>query len=138
MEDAAIGETPYPFDGEAPEDGELDCVVDKPRFEPQPFVSSEVERQDDDESHVSTALDTNGRSGRVYINGKGEAGQYFSDVPELAWNFYIGGYQPAQKWLKDRKGRKLSWDDIRHYQKIIKILSQTDRIMKEIKLPLAE
>lgn len=66
--------------------------------------------------------------GKVYIN---EA-QYFGNIPEVAWNFYIGGYQPAQKWLKDRKGRELTSDDIDHYQKIIKILIETDRIMKEI------
>lgn len=66
--------------------------------------------------------------GKVYINNT----QHFGKVPEIAWNFYIGGYQPAQKWLKDRKGRKLSSDDIDHYQKIIKILTETDRIMKEI------
>ncbi len=71
--------------------------------------------------------------GKVHINKE----QYFADVPEVAWSFYIGGYQPAQKWLKDRRGRTLSWDDIGHYQKIIKILSETDRIMKEIELPLA-
>lgn len=64
----------------------------------------------------------------VYINET----QYFSNVPEVAWNFYIGGYQPAQKWLKDRKERELSYDDILHYQKIIVALSETDRIMKEI------
>lgn len=58
--------------------------------------------------------------------------QYFGNVPELAWNFYIGGYQPAQKWLKDRKGHKLNNKDIDHYQKIIKILLETDRIMQEI------
>jgi hypothetical protein len=69
---------------------------------------------------------------KVYINKD----QYFADVPEIAWGFHIGGYQPAQKWLKDRRGRALSWDDIRHYQKIIKILAETDGIMKEIELPL--
>lgn len=53
-------------------------------------------------------------------------------VPEVAWNFYIGGYQPAQKWLKDRKGRELSFEDILHYQKIIVALKRTDEIMKEI------
>jgi predicted helicase len=58
--------------------------------------------------------------------------QYFANVPEVAWNFYIGGYQPAQKWLKDRKGRELGYNDILHYQKIIVALSETDRIMKEI------
>jgi len=65
---------------------------------------------------------------KVYINDQ----QYFGNVSEIAWNFCIGGYQPAQKWLKDRKGRALSSDDIEHYQKIIKILTQTDEIMKEI------
>ena len=65
---------------------------------------------------------------RVYIN----ADQYFEDVPESAWNFYIGGYQPAQKWLKDRKGLTLSFEDVRHYQHIIYVLQQTERIMREI------
>jgi len=69
-------------------------------------------------------------AGKVWIN----EGQYFESVPELAWNFYIGGYQPAQKWLKDRRGRELTFDDIRHYQRIIKILSETDWIMKTIEM----
>ena len=69
-----------------------------------------------------------GAVGRVYINDT----QYFDNVPEIAWNFYIGGYQPAQKWLKDRKDRKLEFDDILHYQKIIVALTETDRLMKEI------
>jgi len=68
------------------------------------------------------------RDGRVYINSN----QYFGNVPEIAWNFYIGGYQPAQKWLKDRKGRTLTNEDIEHYQKMIISLTETDRIMKEI------
>jgi hypothetical protein len=53
-------------------------------------------------------------------------------VPAVAWGFYIGGYQPAQIWLKDRKDRKLEFDDILHYQKIIVALTETDRIMREI------
>jgi len=65
---------------------------------------------------------------KVIINAE----QYFGNVPELAWNFYIGGYQPAQKWLKDRKWRTLTNADIEHYQKIIVTLTETDRIMKEI------
>lgn len=65
---------------------------------------------------------------KVWINST----QYFGNVPALAWNFYIGGYQPAQKWLKDRKGQPLSNDDTDHYQRIIKILIETDKIMKEI------
>ena len=66
--------------------------------------------------------------GNVWINKE----QYFGNIPETAWNFYIGGYQPAQKWLKDRKGRKLTNNDIEHYQKIIVALTETDRLMKEI------
>lgn len=65
---------------------------------------------------------------RVYINKT----QYFDNVPQVAWNFYIGGYQPAQKYLKDRKGRVLSVDEVKHYEKIITVLCETDRIMHEI------
>jgi predicted helicase len=67
---------------------------------------------------------------RVYINET----QYFDNVPSTAWNFYIGGYQPAQKWLKDRKGRILSYEDMNHYQKIIVALTETARLMGEIDL----
>ena len=66
--------------------------------------------------------------GTVSINDT----QYFDGVPTTAWEFYIGGYQPAQKWLKDRKGRALEFDDILHYQKIIVALTETDRLMQEI------
>jgi len=66
--------------------------------------------------------------GKVWINET----QYFDKVPQTAWEFYIGGYQPAQKWLKDRKARTLTFGDITHYQKIIVALSETDRLMKEI------
>lgn len=65
---------------------------------------------------------------KVYINKT----QYFGNVPELAWNFYIGGYQPAQKWLKDRKNRTLTYDDISHYRKIIAILIETHNLMQEL------
>ena len=58
--------------------------------------------------------------------------QYFDEIPLRAWEFYIGGYQPAQKWLKDRRGRTLSFDDILHYQKIIVALNETHRLMQEI------
>ncbi len=70
------------------------------------------------------------QNGRVLINKK----QYFDNVPSAVWDFFIGGYQPAQKWLKDRKGATLDYTDIRHYQKIIAALIQTDEIMqKELK-----
>ena len=71
---------------------------------------------------------TSDTHGNVWINDT----QYFENVPLVAWEFYIGGYQPAQKWLKDRKERILEFDDILHYQKIIVALSETDRLMKEI------
>lgn len=66
--------------------------------------------------------------GKVRINGR----QFFDKVPKEAWEFYIGGYQPAQKWLKDRKGRTLSSDEIIHYQKIIVALVRTAALMKQI------
>jgi predicted helicase len=66
--------------------------------------------------------------GKVYINQT----QYFTKVPEEAWNFYIGGYQPAQKWLKDRKCRKLEIGDIDHYQRMIYVLRETGKIMGKL------
>jgi len=68
------------------------------------------------------------KAGNVFINKT----QHFANVPEVTWNFHIGGYQPAQKWLKDRKGRELNFEDILHYQKVIVAISETGRIMKEI------
>lgn len=65
---------------------------------------------------------------RVFINDT----QYFQCVPLVAWEFYIGGYQPAQKWLKDRQGRTLGYDDIMHYKRMIVALTETDRVMQEI------
>jgi type I restriction-modification system DNA methylase subunit len=100
MEPAAIGDTPFVFEGE----GDDVVASGYPKFE----------------------------DGKVQINKD----QYFADVPAIAWTFHIGGYQPAQKWLKDRRGRSLSYDDIGHYQKMVKILVETDRIMREIELPL--
>jgi len=67
-------------------------------------------------------------SQRVCIN----KGQYFEGVPPEVWNFHIGGYQVAQKWLKDRRGRQLSSEDITHYQRILVALKETIRIMAEI------
>jgi hypothetical protein len=68
--------------------------------------------------------------GKIWINPS----QYFAAASVVSWNFYIGGYQPAQKWLKDRKGRALNFADIKHYQRILKILAETDRIMGTISL----
>ena len=56
----------------------------------------------------------------------------FQGVREDVWNFHIGGYQVCEKWLKDRKGRTLTKDDLAHYQKIVVALSETIRLMAEI------
>ena len=59
--------------------------------------------------------------GRVFINAE----QFFDNVPQISWEMPIGGYRPAEKWLKDRKGRALTGDDIKHYQRIIIALMKT-------------
>ncbi|WP_420935159.1 type ISP restriction/modification enzyme [Alteromonas sp. A081] len=69
---------------------------------------------------------------KVWIN----EGQYFSNVNERIWNFYIGGYQPLQKWLKDRKGQELTIADVKHYQRIIKAIEETLEIMGQIHITL--
>jgi predicted helicase len=66
--------------------------------------------------------------GKVFINSS----QYFDGVSPISWEFYIGGYQPAQKWLKDRKGVTLSYEDISYYQKLVSSLDRTNVLMKEL------
>lgn len=94
-------------------------IVGKLKYEQRNYVL-----ENDTISHN----DTFEPMGRVYINET----QYFDNVPEVAWSFYIGGYQPAQKWLKDRKDIELGFEDIMHYNKIIVALTETDKLMKEI------
>jgi predicted helicase len=67
-------------------------------------------------------------NGKVFINKT----QYFDKVSTEAWEFYIGGFQPAQKWLKDRKGKTLVFDEIEHYRKIISVLSLTADLQRQI------
>lgn len=64
---------------------------------------------------------------RVWINDL----QYFDNVPREAWELYIGGYQPAQKWLKDRRNQTLAYDDILHYQRIIYVLYHTHQLIEK-------
>ena len=101
------------------------CVVDCLRWEPQPVVGNASERCHDEAKQRSEALPT---LGSVWINKE----QRFENVPEAAWTFYIGGYQPAQKWLNDRRGRTLTYDDVAHYQQIIAVLMETGKLMNEI------
>ena len=69
-----------------------------------------------------------GPTGRVYINSK----QYFEGILPVVWEFRIGGYQVCEKWLKDRKGRKLEHDEIEHYQRTVAALSETRTLMAQI------
>jgi predicted helicase len=66
--------------------------------------------------------------GRVYIN----KAQYFDGVPSEVWEFHVGGYQVCHKWLKDRKGRVLSYEDIRHYQRVVAALAETIELMGRV------
>lgn len=64
--------------------------------------------------------------------------QYFAPVNEEIWTYSIGGYKPAQKWLKDRKGKTLDYEDVEHYQNICAVLAKTSRAMKRIGAIVAE
>jgi hypothetical protein len=87
---------------------------------------------------VSKVTYTPDHGGTVWIDGGGTkkapkpGSSGFRPVPENVWNFHIGGYQVCEKWLKDRKGRTLSTDDIAHYHKIVIALTETIRLMAEI------
>jgi hypothetical protein len=76
------------------------------------------------------------KAGRVYISKpepqSGTKGQYFEVVPPEVWNFHIGGYQVCEKWLKDRRGRTLTYEDLEHYRRVVTALSETIRLMAEI------
>jgi predicted helicase len=73
-------------------------------------------------------------AGRVTINKT----QYFDGIAPEVWAFTVGGYQVLDKWLKDRKGRALSYDDVRHYQRIVVALTETKRLMEEIDATIEE
>ena len=67
-------------------------------------------------------------AGRVWINDA----QYFDAVPQAVWDMHIGGYRVAEKWLKDRKGRLLTYDDITHYQNTVAALDRTLTVQREL------
>lgn len=71
---------------------------------------------------------TSYKNNRVYINDA----QYWDGVPKEVWEFYVGGYQPAQKYLKDRKDKKLTTAEFENYEKMIVSLAETIKVMKEI------
>ncbi len=61
------------------------------------------------------------KSGRVNINSD----KYFVGVPRGVWEYHIGGYQVAEKWLKDRKGRVLSSEEVAHYARVVTAIAET-------------
>jgi hypothetical protein len=75
-----------------------------------------------------------GKLGCIKINET----QYLEGIPQMVWEFHIGGYQVCEKWLKDRGGRQLSYDDLTHYQKVIVALKETIRLMEEIDKTIPE
>ncbi|RAQ95933.1 DNA methyltransferase [Thermogemmatispora tikiterensis] len=83
--------------------------------------SNQVER-------VAFVANPSPEQGRVFIN----ATQYFAGVPEAVWTFEVGGYQVCAKWLKDRKGRTLTFQDIVQYQQIVAALAETIQLMEQI------
>ena len=89
------------------------------------------------EARVAHKPEYDAKLGRVTIN----ATRWFESVPQVAWDFHVGGYQPAQKWLKDRAakggkkandGRILTDDDILHYRRMITALTRTAELMPQV------
>jgi len=91
-------------------------------------TGTEISNYPIDGSNLVEQVKYNETQQQIWINDQ----QYFANIPNHIWNFYIGGYQVCQKWLKDRKGRELSFDDLVHYQNIISILGETIEIMSDI------
>jgi hypothetical protein len=104
--------------------GELTALhlLESPRLN-QP-ITEFISGRNPEVEKVSWSRDT------VWVDKAQSAG--FRGVGEDVWKFHIGGYQVCEKWLKDRKGRSLSKDDIAHYHKIVVALSESIRLMKEI------
>ncbi|MDW7761922.1 MAG: type ISP restriction/modification enzyme [Acidobacteriota bacterium] len=75
-----------------------------------------------------TGMRYDAKEQRVYIN----ASQHFAPVPEAVWIYQVGGYQVCEKWLKDRKERRLELDDIRTYCRIVTALGRTIELQREI------
>ena len=80
------------------------------------------------EKDRKTGLRYDAREERVYINAE----QHFAPAPEVVWTYQIGGYQVCEKWLKDRRERRLNLDEIRTYCRIVTALGRTIDLQKEI------
>lgn len=75
-----------------------------------------------------------GAKGKIWINST----QYFEGIPKEVWEFHIGGYQVCDKWLKDRKGRQLTYDDLTHFQQVVSALAETMKLMVKIDKVISE
>jgi very-short-patch-repair endonuclease/type I restriction-modification system DNA methylase subunit len=93
-----------------------------------PLLNTTITRYEVKGEHAVEKVSYDEKTQRASINKT----QYFEGLPPEVWNFHIGGYQVCEKWLKDRKNRKLTIDDIDHYQKIVVALKETIRLMGEI------
>jgi hypothetical protein len=123
--------TGYPkFTLECGSEAALDCGSEATALEAGrvPTDTADPEGKHRTAGAGAPALQGAPRRSRVYINPS----RYFESVPEDVWKFHIGGYQVCEKWLKDRRGRVLSDEDIAHYQKIVVALKETIRLMAEI------
>ena len=103
-----------------------DNVVEKVRYEAPTGARGTGVSPVSEANHGQDGRAT--KKGRVWINKT----QYVEGVPPEVWEFHVGGYQVCQKWLKDRKGRTLSFDDIQHYEHIVAALNETIRLMERI------
>ena len=65
---------------------------------------------------------------RMYVNKT----QYFGPIALEIHEYQIGGYQVCDKWLKDRKGRRLDLDDIRTYCRMVTAIGLTLAIQQEL------
>jgi hypothetical protein len=82
--------------------GEGDSIVEKPKYDEE--------------------------KGCVYINKN----EYFEDVSKEVWGYYIGGYQVCDKWLKDRKGKQLSLEEMKHFCRMVTAIGKTIEIQRLI------
>lgn len=111
----------------------LHLMENPPSPQPSPAGRGSIEVRypvagDNRVANVRYSDPSDGMSGRVWINTT----QYFDKVPPEVWSYHIGGYQVCQKWLKDRKGRQLSYDDLTHYQGIVAALARTIELQTAI------
>jgi hypothetical protein len=116
--------------GQNPEVGRVDWSAGTVWLDAPAAKSRRAARAGTPQCKPHTPCAENDGTRRVPVTMPGTIG--FKGVREDVWNFHIGGYQVCEKWLKDRKGRTLTKDDIAHYHKIVVALSETIRLMVEI------